>query len=169
MNTIQTTSATATPGKVTAKNKLSRAGMLVAIGAVLFWAVFAAIMLYNAGTKEADKWAHLTFVFASVQGIASAAAGALFGTAVQQDRVKNAETRASVAENAANNGRALALILQNEAAPATAGAEAFDSTGPGQPPPGDDVRQRHAALARSLFGDLLKDAVVGQPTANPTT
>ena len=117
MNTIQTTSATATPGKVTAKNKLSRAGMFVAIGAVLFWAVFAAILLYNAGTKEADKWAHLTFVFASVQGIASAAAGALFGTAVQQDRVKNAETRASVAENAANNGRALALILQNEAAP----------------------------------------------------
>jgi hypothetical protein len=98
---------------------------------------------------------HFTFVFASVQAIASAAAGALFGNAVQKDRVKSAESRADSAETAASNGRALALILQHEAAPTGAGASAAKQTTPGDAAPADEVRQSHAALARRLFGDLL--------------
>src|SRR5690242_951149 len=109
------TSAATTPAKTTGDNKLSRTGTVVASGTVLFWALFAAFLLSRVGTKDADVWTHLTFVFGSVQAIAFTAAGALFGTAVQQDRVKNAEHRAAMAENAASNGRALALILQNEA------------------------------------------------------
>ena len=158
MTTTTNTSTATAQGKGTGNNKLSRTGTVVAAGAVLLWAVFAAILLRNAGTKEADVWTHLTFVFASVQGIAFAAAGALFGTAVQQDRVKNAESRADSAQDAAGNGRALALMLQSEAAPAGAGAEARDQTTPGDSAPADEVRRRHAALARSLFGNLLQDA-----------
>lgn len=158
MTTTDKTSTATTPARATGDKKLSRTGTVAAAGAVLLWAVFAAILLARAGTKDADVWTHLTFVFASVQGIAFAAAGALFGTAVQQDRVKNAETRATSAENAASYGRTLALILQNEAPPAAASAEALDRITPGDSLPADEVRRRHAALARSLFGDLIQDA-----------
>jgi hypothetical protein len=158
LTTTDNTSTAPTPTKTIGDNRLSRTGTVVAAGAVLFWAVFAAILLGRAGTKDADIWTHLTFVFASVQGIAFAAAGALFGTAVQQDRVKNAESRATTAETAASNGRALALILQNEAPRAAASADALDRTPPSDSVPADEVRRRHAALARSLFGDLLQNA-----------
>jgi hypothetical protein len=143
-----------TNDKATKNKKLSGAGTVVAVTALIIWAVFAGILLANAGTKNVDLWAHLTWVFGSIQAIAFTAAGALFGTAVQQDRVKNAETRAASAESAASNGRVLAKILQSEAAPTSgSGSEGVS--------PDADVRQRHAALARSLFGDLLQTAEGG--------
>jgi hypothetical protein len=166
MSSSQTTLDATTRRKPTAKDKMSRPGTWVAIGAVVFWALSVGVLWHNAGTQDADKWMHLTFVFASVQAIASAAAGALFGNAVQQDRVKSAETRATNAESAANNGRALALIMQSEAEPSNSG-EHFESLQSSDSPAGDAVLQRHAALARSLFGDVLNYGT--QPPADPTT
>lgn len=164
MTSSPTTPEATTRAKPTAKDKLSRPGTWVAIGAVIFWVLSVGVLWHNAGTQDADKWTHLTFVFASVQAIASTAAGALFGTAVQQDRVKSAETRATTAESAANNGRALALIMQSDAAFSNLD-EASDSPGLSDPVT-EGVRQRHAALARSLFGELLNEAT--QRPADPT-
>jgi hypothetical protein len=138
--------------------RLSPAATVAAIAAVIMWAAFAALLWHSAGTKDVDLWTHETWVFSSIQAIAFAAAGALFGTAVQQDRVHKAETRADQAQDDAANGRALARVLQSDAAPTNIAAgrpvappERGDATS------GDDVRQQHAALARSLFGDLLDD------------
>ena len=108
------------------------------------------------GNKDVDVWTHETWIFGSIQGIAFAAAGALFGTAVQQDRVQKAETRADAAQNDAANGRALAKLLQSDAAPLNV-VRGQALAAPSDLTNTDDVRQRYAALARSLFGDLLDD------------
>jgi hypothetical protein len=101
-------------------------------------------------------------VFASVEAIAFAAAGALFGTAVQRENVERAEDRATTAEEVAESnrddatkGRALAASLQADAmggAP-PGGVRAMGGEDPGGP--SSDIIERHAAMSRSLFGDLV--------------
>ncbi|MCX2931190.1 hypothetical protein ORI20_12945 [Mycobacterium sp. CVI_P3] len=143
------------------KKKLSRAGTAVAVASVLLWAVFAAVLLTRAGTDDERLWSHMTWIFSSVQSIAFAAAGALFGTAVQQGRVDDAERRAADSKTDADNGRALATILQHDAPtagtamPEIAGGVGL-TRGVDVSSPVEDVRQRYADLARSLFGDLTR-------------
>jgi hypothetical protein len=126
--------------------------MVVAIVAILVWVVFLVIML-RASDSDETKWARMTYLFASVEAIAFAAAGALFGVSVQRERVKSAEEKADAHARDAANGRALAManIIDGTRAPAPGQQEAY-SFGAGEAPA--DVRQRHAELARSLFPDL---------------
>lgn len=138
------------------KKKLSRAGTVVAVASVLLWAVFAAVLLARAGADDERLWSHMTWIFSSVQSIAFAAAGALFGTAVQQGRVDDAERRAADSKTDADNGRALATILQHDAAVPDMAGDAGLTGGVVVPSPVEDVRQRYADLARSLFGDLTR-------------
>jgi hypothetical protein len=144
---------------------MSRPAMAIAILAVGFWAIFTFILAYKSGTPDNVQWTRLAWVFGSVQSIAFAATGALFGTAVQgaradkaDQRADNAEADANAQRDAAAKGRALAASLQADAKP--------EGLPEGQVPegrlesapsgaPNEDVAQKHALLARSLFGDLL--------------
>lgn len=123
--------------------------MVVAIVAIGIWAVFLVVMLMATDTDDV-QWARMTFVFASVEAVAFAAAGAIFGVTVQRERVKSAEEKAETNARDAANGRALAIAAINEGDAATE-QEPY-SFGAEQASP--DVRQRHADLARRLFPDL---------------
>ncbi len=137
-----------------ADEKQTRSGlagvpMAVAVVVVIAWVVFVIVLLLNLGAEEA-RWTRLTFVFASVQAVAFAGAGAIFGVSVQSERVKKAEASAKKNATAATNGRALAAMTMADDAPRdTAGLEALPA--PGQE---DEVRRRHAEAARRLFPDM---------------
>lgn len=136
-------------GEIEKKSGISGIPMIVAIVAIGIWAVFLVVMLTATDTGEV-RWARMTFVFASVEAIAFAAAGAIFGVTVQRERVKSAEAKAEMNTRDAANGRALAMVAISEAE-AAAGQDAY-SFGSEQATP--DARLRQADLARRLFPDL---------------
>ena len=148
-------------------SKLTGAALWVAIAAIAVWIAFSVALLVLSDTSETE-WTRAAWVFGSIQAVAFAAAGALWGTSVQQQNVSNAQKQAASAQadadqqrEAATNGRALAAVMQAEA-PAQPAAS---TTGP-KPMGGggtaagaesaDNLRQRHAQLSRALFGDLVK-------------
>jgi len=66
---------------------------------------------YGISSNSSDtQWTRLAYVFGSVEAIAFAAAGALFGVTVQRDRVEKAEQKADKNAQDAANGKALAAI-----------------------------------------------------------
>jgi hypothetical protein len=145
---------------------LSGVPLAVATGAICIWIAFTVMMLLWSDSPDL-QWARLTFVFSSVEAIAFAAAGALFGVTVQRERVKSAEDRAEANAQDAANGRALAAITiadhgdpreeREEHAGTGYQEESFGSAMPW----GDNVERRHAAAARLLFPDL---AALGRGT-----
>lgn len=148
-----------------ASPKLTGAALWVAIFAIAAWIGFSIFLIVKAGTNETE-WTRIAWVFGSIQAIAFAATGALFGTAVQQQNVNNAQQQATSAKkdadqhrDAAAKGRALAVALQAEAfiqsAGSTAGIQRAGMTNVGGAGSADEVRQRYAQLSRSLFGDLI--------------
>ena len=96
-------------GEVERKSGISGIPMVVAIVAIGIWAVFLVVMLRATDADEV-QWARMTFVFASVEAVAFAAAGAVFGVTVQRERVKSAEEKAETNARDAANGRALAMV-----------------------------------------------------------
>jgi len=131
----------------------------VAVFAVAVWLIFSIFMLIVANGSSDVQWTRMAWVFGSVEAIAFAAAGALFGTSVQRDQTVQAEQRAQAAGQVAEQnregaarGRALAAAMQADAG--TSGDSALESMGPAAAL-NEDVRRRHAQLARSLFGDLI--------------
>jgi hypothetical protein len=91
---------------------------------------------------------------------------ALFGTAVQQQNVSSAKQEAATAKQDADQqretamkGRALAAVVQAEAATSPAGdASGLESMGADRADaaePAEVLRQRHAQVSRALFGDLV--------------
>lgn len=145
--------------------KLTGAALWVAISAIAVWIGFSIFLIAKAGTNETE-WTRIAWVFGSIQAIAFAAAGALFGTAVQQQNINNAQQQATSAKkdadqqrDAAANGRALAAAIQADAVTQPtgdsggiqrAGVASAASAGSA-----DELRQRYAQLSRSLFGDLI--------------
>lgn len=130
--------------------------LAVAAGTMGIWIAFVVLMLLWSDTPDL-QWTRLTFVFSSVEAIAFAAAGALFGATVQRERVKSAEERAEANANDAANGRALAAItmadyggIRGETPGIGYQEESFGSSTSS----GDDVRRRHAAAAQLLFPEL---------------
>ncbi len=159
-------SQTATSGDGSSSSpKLTGAALWIAIFAIVVWIGFSIFLITKAGANETE-WTRIAWVFGSIQAIAFAAAGALFGTAVQQQNINNAQQAATSAKKdadqqreAAANGRALAAAIQAEAAtepPGGAGgiqrASVASAASTGS---ADELRQRHAQLSRSLFGDLI--------------
>lgn len=151
-------------GGSSASPKLTGAALWVAIFAIAVWIGFSIFLITKAGTKETE-WARIAWVFGSIQAIAFAAAGALFGTAVQQQNINNAQQQATSAKKdadqqreAAAKGRALAATMQAEAAVEPTGGGGIQRAGVASAAStgsADELRQRHAQLSRSLFGDLI--------------
>ncbi|HEY5855789.1 MAG TPA: hypothetical protein VIW24_17510 [Aldersonia sp.] len=147
---------------------LSGAPLAVAVVAVCIWIAFVLVMLLSSDTPDL-QWTRLTFVFSSVEAVAFAAAGALFGVTVQRDRVERAEKQADSNAKDAANGRALAAMTMadDDGAPGQKNEppfpeESYGVEGPvaseesygvaGQPD--RETRRRHADAARRLFPDL---------------
>ena len=86
------------------QRKLSGLALYVAIAALVAWLVFTVYLLFQVNSDEL-AWTRIAWVFASVEAIAFAAAGALFGTAVQRENVERAEDRATTAEEVAESNR----------------------------------------------------------------
>jgi hypothetical protein len=125
---------------------LSGVPMVVAVGAVLIWLAFV-IVLLTRSDAESEQWTRLTFVFASVQALAFAGAGALFGVTVQSARVEKAERAAEENAEDAANGRALAAYtIADEEAGEEGELESLPGAGSAA-----TVRRRHAEVARRLF------------------
>jgi hypothetical protein len=152
-------------GGSSASPKLAGEALWVAIFAMAIWIGFSIFLIAKADTNETE-WTRIAWVFGSIQAVAFAAAGALFGTAVQEHNVNNAQEQATSAKkeadqhrDAAAKGRALAAALQAEAATQPTGdaggiqrAAVAGATSAGS---ADELRQRYARLSRSLFGDLI--------------
>ena len=149
---------TATPVETTKARTLGGPALRVAVFAVLLWLGFSIYMLGQTHTSEVS-WSRIAWVFGSVESVAFAAAGALFGTSIQKDRAVQAESRANAAESTveqtrdeATRGRALAAAIQADQASTDDQQVRAMRPGAGQ---GDPTAERHAQLARSLFGDLV--------------
>ena len=140
--------------------------MWTAVGALVTWVAFSIVLLFNIGKNETE-WTRIAWVFGSIQSVAFAAAGALFGTAVQQQNVSTAQQQAATAKqdadqqrDAATKGRALAAVMQAEAPAQPAGdAGGLRAMGPPAAAVAESaevLRQRHAQVSRSLFGNLVE-------------
>lgn len=102
--------------------------LVAAVIVLAAWLVLLTYMAFHTGTTEM-QWARLGSVLGSLEAVAFAAAGAIFGTAVQKQRVDDANQRAgeeaqraSQAEamsnknaQAAANGRVLAEVVKTRA------------------------------------------------------
>jgi hypothetical protein len=163
----------AASGGSSSSPKLSGAALWTAIVALVVWVAFSIVVLFNIGKSETE-WTRITWVFGSIQSVAFAAAGALFGTAVQQQNVSSAKQEASSAKQEASSakqdadqqretaikGRALAAVVQAEAATPSAddatGLESMETGRADATESAEALRQRHAQVSRSLFGDLVE-------------
>lgn len=139
---------------------LSRPIFWAAALAMLGWAAFTVVMITKAPSKGIDGeilWTRLAWLFSSVEAVAFAAAGALFGSSVQRERAEVAEERASEYATDAINGKALASSIvadeSEEVARAQDGIESYGPTGRTD----SVMAARHAALARKLFPSLSGD------------
>jgi hypothetical protein len=135
-------------------NKLLGVALVAALIVLAAWLVLLTWLAFHTGATEL-QWARLVSVLGSLEAVAFAAAGALFGTTVQKQRVQEAKERAERAEKtsaenvqAAANGRALAEAVRARAeGAATRGTEQVSATEKSEGT--DDL----AALAAKLFPD----------------
>lgn len=130
--------------------------LTAAVIALVLWAAFTAFMIARTNTDSELQWTRLAYLFASVEAIAFAAAGAMWGTTINRERAEQAEKRAAVNERDASNGRALAASQIAEAGELVdlSSDSALQRMGAGPDRAAAEVRQRHAQQARMLFPDL---------------
>jgi len=128
--------------------RLTTPAVIAAFFALVALAGFTVYMIFQADTDSEVTWARLAWLFSSVEAIAFAAAGALFGARVHRERAEKAEAEARKSAGDAARGRALAAALKAEAAASDEDAATRDLGGGDTDP---SVRARHARLARELF------------------
>ncbi|MEL5955683.1 hypothetical protein AADR41_13060 [Streptomyces sp. CLV115] len=99
--------------------------LVVAVTVITLWLGLLAWLAFNTDASEV-AWSRLLVVLGSVEAVAFAAIGALFGTTVQRQRVadlaartETAESRANANETAALNGHRLAAAVQASRAPSS--------------------------------------------------
>lgn len=124
---------------------LAGAALAVAVAVIAAWLGLLIWLLVELNASEVS-WTRLLVVLGSVEAVAFAAVGALFGTTVQRQRVEDqrtradeAESRADAYETAAINGHKLAAAVK-----ATRAADA------------DATRERLAAEAVPEHDPLLE-------------
>jgi hypothetical protein len=143
--------------------KLTGVALVAALIVLAAWLVLLSWLAFHTAATEL-QWARLGSVLGSLEAVAFAAAGALFGTTVQNQRVQEAKERAGKAEDrathaektstehvqAAANGRALAVAVKARAGTRAAmrGIERVTAA-----EGSEDVTDDLAALATKLFPD----------------
>ncbi len=141
------------PPELKPVTKLSGWALFAAMIALLLWAAFVVFMIYGSGSYAEIQWTRLAFLFTSVEAVAFAAGGAMWGNSIQRERAEKAEAAAKANQQDAANGRALAAAVAADES-AVDGATGPDQPLGGVPTVASEVAQRHARLARSLFPDL---------------
>jgi hypothetical protein len=68
-----------------------------AVFVTIAFAVFATYLVVNADTKNQTEWQHWVYIFGSVEAIAFAAVGWVFGKEVNRERAEKAEDSAKTA------------------------------------------------------------------------
>ena len=126
--------------------------------ALIGFAGLVAYMIGQASSANEILWGRLSSIYASVEAIAFAAAGALFGTAVQRRQTEDAEQRAEEAEGEAERGRTLAALLKEQAPSTPHGrhhlAEVLEEASlESVQDPVELLAKHHAELARRYFPD----------------
>jgi hypothetical protein len=127
---------------------LAGLALIAAVASLVALGVFTAYMISQADLDDEVTWTRLAWLFTSVEAIAFAAAGALFGAKIHRERAEKAESEARQYAGDAARGRALAAAIKADeiAEGATRGlGEAGEE--------GTLLRARHARLARELFPD----------------
>jgi hypothetical protein len=142
---------------------LKGVALWIAVIAIAIWLGFSIYLLVNAKSSSDLTWTRMAWVFGSIESVAFAAAGALFGTAIQREQTVKAEKRADSAESdaastkeLATKGQAFAAVVQADGmeAPGQAGplaAKGVESSSTEV----DDLKRRYSEISRSLFGDLV--------------
>ncbi|WP_203759334.1 hypothetical protein [Actinoplanes octamycinicus] len=128
---------------------LGRAALGVAVCVVAAWLALLGWLLASVDATDVT-WERLLAVLASLQAVAFAAAGALFGTSVQGQRVAEqrqradaAEVRAAAGEQARINGEKLAAgVKLDRAGRAGNGRQPLSADRAGEPDPLLDLAQR---------------------------
>ena len=125
--------------------------LVAALLALILWAAFVVVMVARANTATEVFWSRLAFLFASVEAVAFAAGGAVWGASIQRERAEKAEASAAANQEEATSGRALAksILADVEQNPEEGRAAGVQRLG------GDalDIAKRHANIARRLFPD----------------
>jgi hypothetical protein len=130
-----------------------------AIAILLAFAVLVGWMLYTANSRNGTTWDRQLYIFASVEAIVFAAAGALFGIEVKRQQVSEADRRAEHASERASEALDSEKLASADAqrakalAAATRGALAAASqagTGTGGAP---NVPGARGALAGGIAAD----------------
>lgn len=125
--------------------------LVTAIAAFVSYAALIIVMVLSRNSEEV-AWSRLVYIFASIQALAFAAAGALWGTTVNQARAEKAESAAEQNSRDASNGRALAAAITADTLVETPVDQ--DRNVRGNVPRFEDsqsVASRHAAIAARLF------------------
>jgi hypothetical protein len=123
----------------------------IAVATLLGFAAFAGYMVSASGDGNATRWDHLVYVFGSVEAIAFAAAGALFGSQVQRQQTEQARDDAKQARGDADankTGAANGLALAHATVAMHEHARSLRAPEESLQPPGLD---QLAAMAQSLF------------------
>ena len=134
------------------KSGLTGAALYVGIGVIAAWLAMVIWLVFHIGDAEV-QWSRLVFLLSSLEAVALGAAGALFGTHIQRQRVAEAQDRATKAEgeaaaniDAAVKGKSLAAAVKTEAEAAGRGFRRT-SADPENPETGTVIR-----LADQLLG-----------------
>ena len=138
--------------------RLRGPALVVAVLAVALWGAFVVILALVADTANEVLWARYGFLLASVEAVAFAAAGALFGASIQRERAEKAEERAEQNASEAMNGKAFASAVYHDA-PLGAVVDAEGDNGEDRfgADPGemmDPTAIKHARMAKSFFPNL---------------
>jgi len=95
------------------KRVLSNVGVWVGVGVIAVWLGMLVWLISQRGENEII-WSRLVFLLGSIEAVAFAAAGALFGTQVQRERVKDAkmsEAKAKEEAEASKDGELKGVTL----------------------------------------------------------
>jgi len=99
------------PGKQNGGTPLAGVALVASVTVIVAWLGFLVWLLIEVDQSEVI-WTRLLVVLGSVEAVAFAAAGALFGTSVQRQRVEEQRERADANESAALNGQKLAAAIK---------------------------------------------------------
>ncbi len=100
---------------MSAKLGLSPVALGLATVVLAAWLVWLWWLAYFHTGDDVVTWSRLVLLLHSVEAVAFAAAGAVFGTQVHKQRADEANQRAAKAEDAADKGKMLAAAVRAEA------------------------------------------------------